>query len=87
MEKRSVLLDEVVVERPPISIKKDTIEYNAGSFKTRPNASVEDLLKKLPGVQVDKDGTVKAQGEQIQKGDEIFLGQACIRFDVQKQPK
>jgi hypothetical protein len=43
MEKRSVLLEEVVVERPPISIKKDTVEYNAGSFK--PNASVEDLLK------------------------------------------
>ena len=76
MEKSSVMLDEVVVERPPISIKKDTIEYNAGSFKTKPNASVEDLLKKLPGVQVDKDGTVKAQGEQIQKvyvdGKEFF---------------
>ena len=54
----------------------DTIQYNAGSFKTQPNASVEDLLKKLPGVKVDKDGTVKAQGEKVQKvlvdGKEFF---------------
>ena len=76
MEKRSVTLQEVIVERPPISIKKDTVEYNASSFKTKPNEDVEGLLKKLPGVQVDKDGTVKAQGEQVQKvyvdGKEFF---------------
>ncbi|HYC27777.1 MAG TPA: carboxypeptidase-like regulatory domain-containing protein, partial [Chitinophagaceae bacterium] len=76
MEKQSVLLDEVVVERPPISVKKDTVEFSAGSFKTKPNATAEDLLKKLPGVQVDKDGNVKAQGEDIQKvyvdGKEFF---------------
>ncbi|RYY41012.1 MAG: hypothetical protein EOO08_03565 [Chitinophagaceae bacterium] len=70
-------LDEVVVKDvAPIKIKGDTVEYNAGSFKTKPNANVEDLLKKLPGVQVDKDGTVKAQGEQVQKvyvdGKEFF---------------
>ncbi len=61
------LLDEVVVTQSPIVIKKDTIEYNAGSFKTKPNAVVEDLLKKLPGVEVAKDGTIKAQGEQVQR--------------------
>lgn len=76
MEKRSVTLQEVIVERPPIAIKKDTVEYNAGSFKTKPNEDVEGLLKKLPGVQVDRDGTVKAQGEQVQKvyvdGKEFF---------------
>ena len=76
MDKQSVLLDEVVVERPPISVKKDTVEFSAGSFKTKPNSTAEDLLKKLPGVQVDKDGNVKAQGEDVQKvyvdGKEFF---------------
>jgi hypothetical protein len=76
MERRSVTLQEVIVERPPIAIKKDTVEYNAGAFKTKPNEDVEGLLKKLPGVQVDRDGTIKAQGEQVQKvyvdGKEFF---------------
>ena len=76
MEKRSVTLQEVIVERPPISIKKDTVEYNAGAFKTKPNDDVEGLLKKLPGVQVDRDGTIKSQGETVQKvyvdGKEFF---------------
>ena len=60
----------------PIVIKEDTIEYNANAFKTRPNATVEDLLKKLPGVEVEKDGTIKAQGEEVQNvlvdGKEFF---------------
>ena len=76
MEKRSVTLEEVVVEGPPIQIKKDTIEFNASAFKVKPNSTAEDMLKKLPGVQVDKDGSVKAQGEDIQKvyvdGKEFF---------------
>ena len=76
MERKSTTLQEVVIERPPISIKKDTVEYNAGSFKTKPNEDVEGLLKKLPGVQVDRDGTVKSQGETVQKvyvdGKEFF---------------
>jgi hypothetical protein len=60
-------LGEVTVEamRAPVTIKKDTIEFNAGSFKTKENALVEDLLKKLPGVEVDNDGTIRAQGEQV----------------------
>ena len=60
-------LNEVIVTQAPIVIKKDTIEYNAGSFKTKPNALAEDLLKKMPGIQVDKDGNVKAQGEDVQR--------------------
>jgi len=76
MTKRVDLLKEVVVERPPIIIKNDTVEFNASSFKTKPYATVEDLIKKLPGMQVDKDGNIKAQGEQIQKvyvdGKEFF---------------
>jgi hypothetical protein len=51
----------------PIEIKQDTVQYDAAAFKTKPNASTEDLLKKLPGVEVAKDGSVKAQGETIKK--------------------
>jgi len=58
---------EIKAEVPPIVVKKDTIEFNASSFKVVENAVVEDLLKKLPGVEVDKAGTVKAQGETITK--------------------
>lgn len=71
-------LDEVVIEGSfiPIIIKNDTIEYNANAFRTQANATVEDLLKKLPGIEVEKDGTVKAQGEEVQKvlvdGKEFF---------------
>ena len=72
------VLAEVVVtaEAPPVTMIADTIQYNAGSFKTVPNASVEELLKKLPGVKVEKDGTIKAQGEKVNKvlvdGKEFF---------------
>lgn len=75
---KAKVLEEVVVnaEAPPVTLIGDTVQYNAGSFKTQPNSSVEDLLKKLPGVKVDKDGTVKAQGEKVQKvlvdGKEFF---------------
>ena len=76
LDKKSTLLDEVIVEAPPIQVKKDTVEFNASSFKTKPNSTAEDLLKKLPGVEVDKDGNVKAQGENIPKiyvdGKEFF---------------
>jgi Outer membrane protein beta-barrel family/Carboxypeptidase regulatory-like domain len=58
---------EIVDEKPPIVVKKDTLEFNADAFKTRENAVVEDLLKKLPGVTVDKDGAVTAQGETVTK--------------------
>lgn len=58
---------EVEAERAPVTVKRDTIEFNAGSFKTKPNAMVEDLLKKLPGVEVDNEGNITAQGEQVQR--------------------
>jgi hypothetical protein len=78
MNDRTKVLSEVTVtsEAPPVTLVGDTIQYNAGSFKTQPNANVEDLLRRLPGVKVDKDGTVKAQGEKVQKvlvdGKEFF---------------
>ena len=65
----SQTLGEVRVqgEAAPIAVKGDTLEFNADSFKTRPNAQVEDLLKKLPGVEVSRDGTVRAQGQDVRK--------------------
>lgn len=71
-------LDELIIEgeKAPVTVKRDTIEFNASSFKTKPNANVEDLLKKLPGVEVENDGTVRAQGENVQRvtvdGREFF---------------
>ncbi|HEY9048945.1 MAG TPA: outer membrane beta-barrel family protein [Ohtaekwangia sp.] len=62
-------LDEVVIEseKIPVTVKRDTIEYNAKAFKTNQNANVEELLKKLPGVEVDNDGTIRSQGEEVQR--------------------
>ncbi len=61
----------------PIIVKKDTIEYNATSFKTSDNDMLEELLKKLPGVEVGTDGSVTANGETIKKitidGKTFFL--------------
>lgn len=60
---------EVVVRAsiPPVVSKADTLVYQASAFKTRPNAPVEELLKKLPGVQVDKDGGVTVNGQKVDK--------------------
>ena len=52
----------IIAKAPPILIKKDTIEYNADSFKTLANDKVEDLLKKLPGVEIDLDGVITVNG-------------------------
>ena len=61
----------------PIIVKKDTIEYSASSFKTSDNDMLEELLKKLPGVEVESDGTITANGETIKKitidGKTFFL--------------
>lgn len=72
------LLNEVVVEAPAIVVKEDTIEYNASSFKVKEGAVVEDLIKKMPGIQVDKDGNVTAQGKAVSRvkvnGKDFFGG-------------
>jgi len=61
----------------PIVIKKDTVEFNASSFKTTDNDVLEDLLKKLPGVEVSEDGSVTVNGQEIKKitidGKTFFL--------------
>lgn len=72
------LLSEVIVEAPAIVVKEDTIEYNASSFKVKEGAVVEDLIKKMPGIQVDKDGNVTAQGKAVTRvkvnGKDFFGG-------------
>ncbi len=74
---KSKLLQEVIIKSgSPIKIKGDTIIYTADSFKVGANANVEALLKKMPGIQVDKNGQIKAMGEVVQKvlvdGEEFF---------------
>ncbi|MFT5848602.1 outer membrane beta-barrel protein [Psychroserpens sp.] len=61
-------LDEVVIKsRSPITIKKDTLEFNVKSFKTKKDANVEDLLKQLPGVEVDEAGKITVNGKDVSK--------------------
>jgi hypothetical protein len=62
-------LYEVVIRtaKAPISIKGDTIEYDTSKFKVPPGSTVEDLLRKLSGVEVMQDGTVRAQGEEVRQ--------------------
>ena len=75
---REHLLKEFVFTQQiaAIKIKGDTTEYMADSFKVKEGATVEDLLKRLPGIQVDKNGQIVAQGESVQKvlvdGEEFF---------------
>lgn len=77
-------LNEIVVtsERPPVIVRKDTIEFNAESFKTLPTAVVEDLLKKLPGVAIASDGSIQVNGKAVSKilvdGKEFFGGDQQI---------
>jgi hypothetical protein len=63
-------------EQVPFVNRRDTLDYNVRAFPTRPNATVEDLLKRLPGIEVEADGSIKAQGEDVQKvlveGKEFF---------------
>ena len=72
------LLQEVIFKGEAVAIrmKGDTTEFNAGSFKVQPNAKVEDLLKQLPGIQIDKDGKITAQGQTVTRvlvdGEEFF---------------
>lgn len=74
------VLDGVVVKATPkpISVKGDTLSFNADAFTVRPNAQMEDLLRKLPGVEVDKDGNITLQGQKVDKitlnGKDFFLG-------------
>ncbi len=73
-----IMLSEAVVtaKAAEIAIKGDTIEYNADSYKVQPSAVVEDLLKKMPGAEVDSEGKITVNGKEIKKilvdGKEFF---------------
>ena len=66
----------VTAERSPVSIKSDTLEFNAASFKTRDNANLEEVLKELPGVSVDNEGNITVNGKPVSRilvnGKEFF---------------
>lgn len=72
------LLEEVIVKgtAAQMTIKGDTTEFNAAAFNIEANSKVEDLLKQLPGIQVDKDGKITAHGQAVNKvlvdGEEFF---------------
>jgi len=78
MSMKTKQLDEVVIfaNKNPIFYRGDTLVYVADSFKVGQNAVVEDLLKKLPGIKIDKDGQITSQGKEISQvlvdGDEFF---------------
>ncbi|MFT4204932.1 MAG: outer membrane beta-barrel protein [Chitinophagaceae bacterium] len=61
------LEEVVVVSTPPITFNGDTTAFRADAFHTKPNATAEDLLKKLPGMEVDASGNIKAQGESVSR--------------------
>ncbi len=71
-------LQEVVISIPPVVIREDTVEYRVDAFSVSENAVVEDLLKKLPGIQVSKNGVITAQGKPLTKvkvnGKDFFGG-------------
>lgn len=67
LQDASHMLREVVINEQytPMKIIKDTMEFNSAAFKTQPNANVEDMLKKMPGMEVDKDGNITSQGKTV----------------------
>ncbi|WP_084142234.1 carboxypeptidase-like regulatory domain-containing protein [Psychroserpens burtonensis] len=76
-------LDEITLNyTPPISVKKDTITYNVDSFKTGEERKLRDLLKKLPGVEVDRAGNVTVMGKKVTKvlveGKTFFTGNSKL---------
>lgn len=84
MVRDDILLSETVVtaKAPEIVIRGDTLEYNAASYKLTESAVVEDLLKKMPGVEVDSDGKITVNGREITKilveGEEFFSSDPTV---------
>lgn len=78
LSESAIALKEATVTgiRTPMKVMEDTVEFSAESYKTQPNAVVEDLLKRLPGVEVGSDGKITANGQSVSKilvdGKEFF---------------
>ncbi|PZP52033.1 MAG: hypothetical protein DI598_01660 [Pseudopedobacter saltans] len=85
----SNLEEVVVVSTPPISFRGDTMALRADAFNTKPNATAEDLLKKMPGMEIDGSGNIKAQGESVSRvlvnGKRFFDGDP--KLATQNLPK
>ncbi len=84
MIRKSALLEEVIVSQKigAIRMKGDTLEFKADSFAVRPGATVDEMLKRLPGLQVNSKGEITAQGEKVQKvlvdGEEFFSDDPAV---------
>lgn len=67
MEDKGTTLNEVVIESevPPVRVKKDTLEFNAASFAVRPDANLQELLKQLPGLEIDAEGKITVNGKEV----------------------
>ncbi len=77
LEESTTTLDEVIINAdPPILVRKDTINFKAKYFKDGTEQTVEDLLKKIPGINIDNNGTIKIGNQEIEKlmvdGDDLF---------------
>ena len=83
----SAQLEQVTIEgeRMPMMVRQDTLVYNADAFAVQPNDVVEDLLRRLPGVEVENDGTIIAQGEEVEKV--LVDGKKFFGDDVQVATK
>ena len=84
LDTKAHLLKEVIVKNTvsAIRVKGDTTEYKADSFYVTPNADVQELLKKMPGIQVNAKGEITAQGEKVNKvlvdGEEFFSDDPAV---------
>lgn len=78
LQESSIALNEAVIvgQRTPVKVAQDTVEFDAQAYHTQPTAVVEDLLKRLPGVEVSSDGKITANGKDVTKilvdGKEFF---------------
>lgn len=74
----AIELGEAVVigKAPEVTVRNDTVEYNADSYKVTEGSVLEDLLKKMPGVEVDSEGKITVNGKEVKKvmvdGKEFF---------------
>lgn len=85
------LLDEVVIKAiAPMRMKGDTLEFNAEAFKMDPNATTEDLMRRLPGIVIWGDGDITFNGKKIQQvlvDGKPFMGTSDITVATQNLPK
>lgn len=79
IQKNAIMLDliEIVNRKPSMVLKRDTVEFNISSLNIREDATMEELLRRLPGIRVERDGTIKVSGESVKRlliNGRVFLG-------------